>query len=93
MTCTCHPNSPFLWWARTESSIFASDPQFRARQDGKSISEVQTALIERKRAEGEMPGYIYGVGAKTPAKDKRLLDYKQFGGAGKPHRKPNKHEK
>ena len=85
------PRSPFNWRMRTERSIFASDPQFCARKDGKSISEVQTELIERKRAEGEMPGHIYGVGAKSMAKDERLLSYKQFG--GEKGKKPNKHEK
>lgn len=89
------PNSPFNWRMRTEPTIFAKDPQFRARKDGKSNGEVQSEVIERKRAEGEMPGHIYGVGAASK-QDARLLAYKQFGTDvknGKSTKKPNKHEK
>lgn len=86
--------SPFNWRLRTEPSIFAQDPIFRAKKDGKSIGEVQTETVERKRDEGQLPGHIYGVGSAAK-QDERLLAYKQFGTNvknGKSSKKPNKHE-
>ncbi len=89
------PNNPFNWRMRTEPSIFYNDPQFRARKEGKSNSELQTEVVERKRADGELYGHIYGVGPSAK-EDERLLAYKQFGTNvknGKSTKKPNKHEK
>lgn len=96
MTCTCHPNSPFLWYTRAETSIFYDDPVFRARKDGKSNAEVQSAAVARYRAEGKNPGTIHNLGSRSPEKDARLLAYKQFGTNvknGASSKKPNKHEK
>ena len=90
------PNSPFNWRLRTGPSIFCEDPLFRARKDGKSNAEVQSAAVARHRAEGKNPGTIHNLGSRSPEKDARLLAYKQFGGDvknGKSTRKPNKHEK
>lgn len=91
-------NSPFNWRLRTGPSIFAKDVNFRPRKDGKSIGEVQTEIVESKRARGEMPGVVHGLGTKETikAREERMLAYKQFGVYSKavPSIKhPNKHEK
>lgn len=96
MTCTCRPDSPFHWRTRTEPSIFYNDVVFRARKDGKSNAEVQSAAVARFRASGKDFGTIPNLGSHTPEKDARLLSYKQFGTDvknGKSTKKPNKHEK
>lgn len=90
------PNNPFNWRLRTEPSIFYNDPMFRARKDGKSNAEVQSAAVARYRAEGSNNGTIYNLGRKTPEKEARLLAFKQFGTnvkTSKSTKKPNKHEK
>ena len=95
MSCTCHPHSPFLWYDHNEPSIFYNDPMFRARKDGKSNAEVQSAAVARFRASGKDFGTIPNLGSQTPEKDARLLAYKQFGTNvknGKSTKKPNKHE-
>lgn len=91
-------NSPFNWRLRTGPSIFAKDVNFRPRKDGKSIGEVQTEIVDSKRARGELPGNLYGLGspANAKAREERMLAYKQFGVYSKavPSIKhPNKHEK
>lgn len=88
------PNNPFNWRLRTTPSIFATDPLFRARKDGKTVGEVQTEVLDRKRLNGEAVGYMHGIGKATLEKERRLLEYKQFGVYSKaqPGKRENKHE-
>lgn len=90
------PNSPFNWRMRTEPSIFAKDPYFRAKgAEGKTTGQIMTDYVERKRAEGIEPGSIHGLGKLTKEKEERLIAYKHFGAysRAKVTKRPNKHEK
>ena len=89
------PNSPFNWRLRTEPSIFAKDPYFRAKgEQGRSTSQIMTEFVENQRAKGIEPGSINGLGKLTKEKEQRLLSYKHFGVYSKAQaaKKPNKHE-
>lgn len=92
---TKDPNNPFNWRLRTEPSIFAKDPFFRAKADGKTDSQRATATVENRRKQGVDPGTLYGIGKTTKDKEEQMLAYKQFGVYSKaaPSKKPNKHEK
>ena len=91
--------SPFNWRLNNEPSIFAKDPAFRPRKDGKTSSQIQSEVVDERRSTGENVGSLHGMGnstTKTP--DERintLVAYKQFGTYSKAHpsKKPNKHEK
>lgn len=87
------PNSPFNWRENKEPTIFAKDPQFRPRRDGKSSGEVQSEAISRRVANGESPGSLYGISKKKEVLD-RMMSYKQFGVYSRAvaSKKPNKHE-
>jgi len=90
------PRSPFNWWMRTEPSIFAQDPQFRARKDGKTDSERATEITAARRSKGKDPVDLYALGAGTKKRRQQVLAYKQFGtnvNTGVSSKKPNKHEK
>ena len=91
------PNNPFNWRLRTEPSIFAKDPYFRAKgPEGKTTGQIMTDFVERQRAKGIEPGAITGLGKTTKEKEERLLAYKQFGIYSKAKasiKQPNKHEK
>ena len=93
------PNNPFNWRMRTGPSIFAQDPQFKAKgPEGRSGSEIMSDYVERKRAQGEEVGTIHGLGGRLTSKkrEEELLAYKQFGIYSKAKasiKQPNKHEK
>jgi hypothetical protein len=91
-----NPNSPFNWRNRTEPSIFATDPQFRATSTGKTGSQIASESVEARRVQGVDPKALTNIGVPTKEKVERLLAYKQFGvySRAKPSiKKPNKHEK
>ena len=89
-------NNPFNWRMRTRPSIFANDPAFRAKADGKTDNQRATETVQRRRDQGVDPVKLYGIGKPTKEKEERLLAYKQFGTYSKAvpsKRQPNKHEK
>lgn len=75
MTCTCNPLSPFLWKQHPRPSIFADDPLFKAKQSGKTASQISTEVVKRKRDEGIEIGTIYGLNRE---RDEALLHAKRF---------------
>lgn len=91
------PNNPFNWRLRTGPSIFAQDPYFRPKADGKTDSQRASDTVEARRKEGVDPGTLYGIGKPSKSKEEQMLAYKQFGtySRAKPSsvRVPNKHEK
>lgn len=91
------PNSPFNWHLRTEPSIFAKDPYFRAKADGKTDSQRATDTVENRRKNtGKDHGTIAALGKMTKEKEAKLLAYKHFGTYTKATpsiKHPNKHEK
>lgn len=89
------PNNPFNWRLRTEPSIFAKDPYFRPKADGKTDSQRATDTVEARRKQGDDPGGMYNIGKNTKAKEERLLAYKHFGTYSRATpsiKHPNKHE-
>lgn len=95
-TCNCHPDSPFHWAHNKRKSVFAQDISFRAKgASEKDAGQVQSDVLERRRAAGEAVGYMHGLGKHTVDREKQLIAYKQFGiySKAKPSiRNPNKHE-
>lgn len=90
------PNSPFNWYLRNGPSIFAQDPYFRPKADGKTDSQRATDTVEKRRVNGIDPGTISNLGKHTKEKEAQLLAYKQFGTYSKAvpsTKRPNKHEK
>jgi len=75
MTCNCSPVSPFLWKQHPRPSIFADDPLFKAKQSGKTASQISTEVVKRKRDEGIEIGTIYGLNRE---RDEALLHAKRF---------------
>jgi len=75
MTCNCNPLSPFLWKQHPRPSIFADDPLFKAKQSGKTASQISTEVVKRKRDEGIEIGTIYGLNRE---RDEALLHAKRF---------------
>lgn len=56
--CNCPIGSPFRWRESARRSIFVEDRLFASRADGMSYGEAQTAVVERKRASGDI---FYGT--------------------------------
>ena len=75
MTCTCHPLSPFLWQQHPRPSVFADDVLFKAKQSGKTASQISTEVVKRKRDEGTDLGTIYGLNKE---RDEALLHARSF---------------
>ena len=76
---TKDPNSPFNWYLRNGPSIFAQDPYFRPKADGKTDSQRATDTVEKRRVNGIDPGTISNLGKHTKEKEAQLLAYRQFG--------------
>jgi hypothetical protein len=90
------PNSPFNWRMRKGPSIFAQDPYFRVKADGKTDSQRASDTVEARRSQGIDPGTLYGIGKQGKDKEAQILAYKHFGAYSKAHpstKVPNKHEK
>lgn len=89
------PRNPFNWRLRTGPSIFATDPYFKAKADGKTNSQRATDTVENRRKNGDDPSTLYGIGRTTKEKEEKMLAYKQFGiysRAKASSKRPNKHE-
>lgn len=94
MTCKCHPNSPFLWAEHPRDSIFMKDHTFRPKSsDGKTIGQIVTTNLDKRRAKGENVGLVPGMSKK---REEEVLAYRLFGvySKAKVATKPNlnKHE-
>lgn len=90
---TKDPNSPFNWRMRTEPSIFAQDPYFKPKSDGKTDSQRASDIVEAKKVNGKAPPVVHGLSRKQQTD--KLLEYKQFGtySRAQPGKQANKHEK
>lgn len=49
-------------WKNKGPSIFADDPAFKLKSNGKTTSQMASEKVEQARAEGKMPGTIHGLG-------------------------------
>jgi hypothetical protein len=72
--------NPFLWRERTEPSIFATDPAFTAKANGKTTSQMATEIVDEQRKKGKSPGTIQGLGANTD----KYLKYREHQIATRP---------
>jgi hypothetical protein len=96
MTCKCHPDSPFLWYNNPRDSIFMKDHTFKPKSaDGKTLGQLVTANLDKRRATGENVGTLVGITNKK--REEEILSYRLFGvySRAKSSTKPqqNKHEK
>lgn len=61
--CNCPPDSPFNWRHDHSPSVFAKDPHFRGH--GAVMSQSQTQVVERNRAQGISIGTIPNLSNKA----------------------------
>lgn len=71
-TCKCQPGSPFLWRHDSRPSIFLKDSYFRGT--AAAMSQSQTQVVERKRANGEDIGTLSGLSKKAQS----IINLRQF---------------
>ena len=60
--CRCPSDSPFLWKHDHTPTVFAKDLHFRGH--GAVMSQSQTQVVERNRAQGISIGTIQGLSNK-----------------------------
>lgn len=73
-------NNPFEWYKSTSPSIFATDPAFTGKSNGKTASQMATEKVDEQRRQGKMPGTIQGLGANTD----KYLKYREHQYATRP---------
>jgi len=61
--CRCSVDSPFMWKHNHSPSVFAKDPHFRGH--GAVMSQSQTQVVERSRAQGISLGTIPNLSNKA----------------------------
>jgi hypothetical protein len=64
-----------LWQQHPRPSVFADDVLFKAKQSGKTASQISTEVVKRKRDEGTDLGTIYGLNKE---RDEALLHARSF---------------
>jgi len=70
--CRCPSDSPFLWKHDHTPSVFLKDPHFRGH--GAVMSQSQTQVVERNRAQGIAIGTIPNLSNKAQA----IINVRQF---------------
>jgi hypothetical protein len=70
--CRCPSDSPFHWKHDTGPTVFAKDPHFRGH--GATMSQSQTQVVERNRAQGISLGTIPNLSNKAQA----IINVRQF---------------
>ena len=70
--CNCPPDSPFKWRHDHSPSVFAKDPHFRGH--GAVMSQSQTQVVERNRAQGISIGTIPNLSNKA----QNIINVRQF---------------
>jgi PAB1-binding protein PBP1 len=61
--CRCPSDSPFLWKHDRTPTVFAKDAHFRGH--GATMSQSQTQVVERSRAQGISLGTIHNLSNKA----------------------------
>lgn len=72
MTCTCHPQSPFLWRNDKRESIFVN----KQINQYARLSATQSAVVERERNAGRDISHIAGLSRSDNAQ--RMTDARRF---------------
>jgi len=70
--CRCPVDSPFMWKHDHSPSVFAKDPHFRGA--GAVMSQSQTQVVERNRAQGISIGTIPNLSNKA----QNIINVRQF---------------
>jgi hypothetical protein len=70
--CRCNHDSPFLWKNDRTPTVFAKDPHFRGH--GATMSQSQTQVVERNRAQGIAIGTITNLSNKV----RNIINVRQF---------------
>ena len=70
--CRCPVDSPFMWKHDHSPSIFLKDPHFRGA--GAVMSQSQTQVVERNRAQGISIGTIPNLSNKA----QNIINVRQF---------------
>jgi hypothetical protein len=78
--CRCPSDSPFLWKHDHSPSVFIKDPHFRGH--GATMSQSQTQVVERNRAQGIAVGTIHNLSNK-PQTTINVRQFTIFSKAGK----------
>ena len=70
--CRCPVDSPFMWKHNHTPSVFAKDSHFRGH--GAVMSQSQTQVVERNRAQGIAFGTIPNLSNKA----QNIINVRQF---------------
>ncbi len=70
--CRCPVDSPFMWRHDNSPTVFAKDSHFRGA--GAVMSQSQTQVIERNRAQGISIGTIPNLSNKA----QNIINVRQF---------------
>jgi len=70
--CKCNHDSPFLWKHNHSPSVFLQDAHFRGH--GATMSQSQTQVVERNRAQGVAFGTIPNLSNKA----QNIINVRQF---------------
>jgi len=70
--CRCPVDSPFMWKHDDSPSVFLQDAHFRGH--GATMSQSQTQVVERNRAQGVAFGTIQGLSNKAQT----IINVRQF---------------
>ena len=70
--CRCNHDSPFMWKHDHTPTVFAKDPHFRGA--GATMSQSQTQVVERNRAQGISIGTIPNLSNKA----QNIINVRQF---------------
>lgn len=70
--CRCNHDSPFMWKHDHTPTVFLKDPHFRGA--GAVMSQSQTQVVERNRAQGISIGTIPNLSSKA----QNIINVRQF---------------
>lgn len=79
--CRCPSDSPFNWKHDHRPSMFLQDAHFRGH--GATMSQSQTQVVERSRAQGIAIGTIQGLSNKSVQNTISVRQFTIYSKAGK----------
>jgi len=79
--CRCNHDSPFMWRHDHTPTVFLKDAHFRGH--GATMSQSQTQVVERNRAQGIAVGTISNLSNK-PQATINVRQFRVYSKAGKP---------
>ena len=79
--CKCNHDSPFLWKHDHSPSVFLQDAHFRGH--GATMSQSQTQVVERNRAQGISLGTIPNLSNKSVQNTISVRQFTVYSKAGR----------